>query len=224
MNLKKINELIGEFKVVLKEKSSADDLLLYQLTENWQKSWDIDVLDLYQVYNNSLENWHTRRLWVGENYEPKKMMLEFLSTDREFVREMFRDLFNNEKEVMGRMDRFVFHCDSLLESYKEKNRSSIQNRHYHDDGYKILSLYLSLEYPENFSFFYRDGFEKFLSIVQAQFVSGINDIQRYFKVSKIVFNLMQKDAELMNTHFDRLDETCYQKPSMNLFFEMVNRL
>lgn len=224
MNLKKINELIQNFKVVLPKKNKPEDLLLYEVTQNWQENWDLEQLDLLSSYNTSLENGFSRRLWVGQNYEPKKMMLKFLASDKEFVREMFRDLLNEEKDPMGRMDRFIFHCDSLLETFKEDNRSSIINRHFHDDGYKMVSLYLSLQYPDKYAYFDRVGFEKFLSFVQARYVPGIDDIDRYIKVGKIVFKIMVKDDNLFRLHKSRLTPACYQEPVMNLFYELIKGL
>ncbi|MEZ4949380.1 MAG: hypothetical protein R2784_08335 [Saprospiraceae bacterium] len=204
MNLKKINELISVFKKDLLDPAYSYPQTIYEIQQNWQNEWDLEQLDFYAMYNSSLENRNTRRFWVGENYEPKKMMLEFIKMEKEFVREMFRDLFNTEKDLMSRMDRFVFHCDSLLEEYKSKNRSSIVNRHFHDDGYKMVSLYLSMEYPDSFAYFDRDSFERFLAAVDAKFVAGINDIERYSKVAKIVFGFMQKDPEFMAAHFQRI--------------------
>jgi hypothetical protein len=224
MNLKKINELIQNFKVIVPKKDGPEDILIYQVTENWQKNWDLEALSFASVYSDSLENNFSRRLWVGENYEPKKMMLRFLEADKEFVREMFRDLFNEDKDPMGRMDRFVFHCDSLLQAFKETHRSSIINRHFHDDGYKMVSLYLSLMYPQKYAYYNREAFERFLHLVQAKFVSGLDDIERYIKVSRIVFNFMEKDGSLFEIHKNRLGPECYQGPSMNLFFEMIMAL
>jgi hypothetical protein len=223
MNLKKINEQISLFKKDLLEPAYSYPQTIYEIQKHWQNLWDLEQLDFFEMYNTALENKTTRRFWVGENYEPKKMMLEFIKMEREFVREMFRDFFNNEKDLMSRMDRFVFHCDSLLEAYKSKNRSSVVNRHFHDDGYKMVSLYLSLEYPDSYAYFDRDSFENFLAKVDAKFVAGINDIERYSKVSKIVFGFMQKDHEFMVAHFQRLNDESYKGLSMNLFFEMINR-
>lgn len=39
------------------------------------------------------------------------------------VRRAFQDLFNEEKDVAARADRFVFYCDDLLQTYKENIRS-----------------------------------------------------------------------------------------------------
>src|SRR5690606_6359721 len=105
------------------------------------------------MYDQSLQNSQSRRLWVGENFFPKEMMLKFTGLQKEYVRLAFRDLFNESKDISGRMDRFIFYCDELLGEYKSVNPKSIENRHFHDENYHMISLYLAFEFTENYTFY-----------------------------------------------------------------------
>ena len=54
-------------------------------------------------------------------------MLRFLEHDRESVRVMFKDLFNENKDIIMRMDRFRFHCDELLADLQQKHKKIRQS-------------------------------------------------------------------------------------------------
>ena len=75
------------------------------------------------------------------------MILKFIQTSEDYVRYSFKDLFNENKDIEGRVDRFVFYCDQLLKEYKDSKPQSIENAHYHDDNYEMISIYLAFHFP-----------------------------------------------------------------------------
>ena len=85
------------------------------------------------------------------NFFPKEMMLKFIEMAPDFVRNMFRDLFNENKEVENRISRFQFCCDSLLSEYKSKFPLTIENRHFHLENH-MISMYLCFRFPEPVSY------------------------------------------------------------------------
>ncbi len=204
MNFKIIQTCFEEYKNYL-QKQPTFSLFKWESLKVFQENWDIDAPDFAEIYDNSLQNAETRRLWVGENYYPKGMMLKFIALQPEFVRYMFRDLMNEEKEIVGRVDRFVFHCDELLREYKELNPRSIENNHFHDDGYQIVSLYLAFRYPENYTLYNFDKFQQLLKILGTRDLPHSSDFGRFCKVMRTLYKLMQKDEALMNIHRKRIN-------------------
>lgn len=205
MNLQELIGAIDFFKNYLRSNRRNNYLYLYESQKNWKNAWNIENIDLKLTFDQSLQNSETRRLWVGDNYRPKEMMLRFMSMQKEFTRDMFRDLFNEEKDVIGRMDRFIFHSDILLEEFKNINRSSIENRHFHDDNYRILSLYLAFEFPEEYAFYEYQDFPEFLKRIGTKDLPKVNDLNRFFKVMRTVYKFMEKDGEVLELHRKRLD-------------------
>jgi hypothetical protein len=168
------------------------------------------------MYDRSLQNSQTRRLWKRENYEPKEVMLKFVELNREFVRQVFLDLFNEQKEIDGRVDRFIFHCDELLREYKEAHPRSIENSHYHDDNYQMVSLYLAFRYPEQYAPYDFEVFTRFMALLGSRDVPKVNDIGRFFKVMRTVYGFLKKDEALMELHRQRLLPPHYQGDTLLL--------
>lgn len=221
MNLKKLNEAVLTFKEYLKSDQRFDHLFLYESQKNWKNQWNLENLDLKTTFDESLKNSETRRLWVRDNYEPKAMMMKFMSLQKEMTRDMFRDLFDESKDVIGRADRFIFHCEVLLEEYKNLNRSSIDNRHFHDDEYQIISLYLAFQFPEIYSYYQFREFKRFLVHIGSLDIPKVNDLERYFKVMRTVYKFLERDDEVLELHQKRLNpDRHYIGKSLLLSHEM----
>ncbi|MEK7256137.1 MAG: hypothetical protein AAB316_15405, partial [Bacteroidota bacterium] len=137
MNLQKLTDAIQSYKTYLQRHPQHDPYWKWESLKIFQENWDIEALDFRSMFDRSLENSRTRRLWKRENYLPKDVMLKFIELNREFVRQIFQDLFNENKEVEGRIDRFLFHCDELLREYREPHPRSVENSHFHHDNYQM---------------------------------------------------------------------------------------
>lgn len=213
MNLQKIQAAFQKYKnhvrrqVIQKSKNRLPDKVLFkwESLKVFQENWDINATDLAEMYDRSLQNSETKRLWKSTNYEPKRVMLKFIEMQPDFVRFMFKDLFNEEKEIVGRVDRFVFHCDELLREYKELNPRSIENNHYHDDGYQIVSLYLAFRYPESYTLYNFDRFQSLLDILGVKDIPQSSDFARFCKVIRTLSKLMSKEDEIFDFHQKRLN-------------------
>jgi hypothetical protein len=212
MNLQKIQAAFQKYKnyvrrqAIQKSKNRLPDKVLFkwESLKTFQDNWDIDAPDFGEMYDRSLQNSETKRLWKRENYEPKRVMLKFIDMQPDFVRYMFKDLFDESKEIVGRVDRFVFHCDELLREYKELHPRSIENNHYHDDGYQIVSTYLAFRYPEQYSIYNFDRFQKLLDLMGVKDIPQSSDFARFCKVMKTLYKLMSREEDILKFHLERL--------------------
>lgn len=224
MNLQKIQNYITEFKRHLKSQRSTDVLYKWESLHNFQQHWDLASEDLKGMYDQSLQNSQTVRLWKGSQYFPKQMMLLFCELQPEYVQFAFKDLFNEEKDIDGRMDRFIFYCDELLQAYKEKYPLKIENNHYHH--YQIISLYLTFNYPEQYTFYDFEIFRRTMINLGSRDIPQLNDVTRFFKISRTLGKFLAKDPEIWNLHQARLHPTKhYQAPSLllvNEFCELIS--
>lgn len=226
MNLKKIQHYLQQYKTYLRNYRADQHLHLWESQRTFQENWTFETEDLAAVYDQSLQNSHTRRLWKRENYEPKRLMQLFLDMQPDFVRHMFHDLFNEDKEIGGRVDRFVFYCDELLQEYKINNPRSIENNHYHGDNYQIVSLYLAFRYPDQYTYYDQEGFVTLLQKLGSMDIPKINDFARFSKVMRTLYKMIAKEEEIMVLHQKRLRPEHYQGPSLLLvydFYQAVNR-
>jgi hypothetical protein len=220
MQLSKIAGLLEAFSAYLATSDAQDWLFLWETQARFQQRWHPDSPDFGDMYRQALDNSVTRRLWNAEHYFPKKMMEEFIRIDADFVRNMFQDLLSESKQIEGRLGRFVYHCDQLLEVYIDQYKKAPYSSHYHDDQYFMVSLYLSMRYPEIYAPYPHDTFVALLKTVGSTDIPKVQDPIRYFKVAKTLYQMMKKDERLMALHKDRLNPAIhYQGESLMLIYE-----
>lgn len=120
-------------------------------------------------------------------------MLEFWRADPKTVRLMFDDLFNETREVDGRIGRFVFGCDELLRDFKKAHVATIENNHDHGD-YRMIALYLAFRYPDTYAPYDFPVFQRAMIHFGARDIPQENDLPRYFKVVKTLMTFLEKDG------------------------------
>ena len=204
MEVKKLTYYIDQFKHFLKRDRDFQEIYKWESLFHFQKHWDIDAPDFGKMYDNSLQNNHSRRLWKREVWTPKEMMLKFCETQPDFVRRMFADLFDEAKSGETRISRFKFGCDELLKDYKTDHKTSIENNHYHDD-FQMIMLYLTFHFPQKYTLYDYPSFSKTVGLLGITDIPGPFDIERFIKLTKILNTFLQKDDELLELQCKRLE-------------------
>jgi hypothetical protein len=196
MILARIHTAIAEYKQWLESTKHHPFVHPWESVQHFQAHWDLEAPDPAAMFEASFHNSETRRLWQTENWQPKRMMTEFWRFDPMTVRWMFDDLFNETREVEGRISRFLFGCDTLLRDYKKAKPTSIENNHDHGD-FRMIALYLAFRYPESYAPYDFDTFQKAMLRFGAKEVPQSNDLVRYFKVLRTLMTFLEKDREVL---------------------------
>lgn len=194
MVLSKIQSAISDYKKWLQGLRHHPFVYEWESVQQFQTHWNPDDADPADMFDRSLQNSETRRLWQTENWYPKRQMLEFWRFDARTVRAMFDDLFNETRDVEARVGRFLFGCDTLLRDYKRAHPTSVENNHYHDD-YRMIALYLAFRYPEQYAPYDFQVFQRAMTVFQARDIPQQNDLGRYFKVQRTLMTFLEKDGE-----------------------------
>lgn len=200
--LSKIQAAITDYTKWLLGLRHHPSVYEWESVQQFQAHWNPEAPDPVSMFDQSLQNSETRRLWQTENWYPKKMMLEFWRFEPRTVRAMFDDLHNETRDIEARIGRFLFGCDTLLRDYKRAHATSVENNHYHDD-YRMIALYLAFRYPEQYAPYDFDVFRRALTFFQARDIPQQNDLGRYFKVQRTLMTFLEKDgnvAKAMQRH------------------------
>ena len=85
MNLQKIQSYIILFKRYLKSAEAERQLYKWESLQFFQDNWEIERPNIAEMYDASLRNTQTTRLWKGRNYTPKRVMLLFANMAPDYV-------------------------------------------------------------------------------------------------------------------------------------------
>jgi len=193
-----IQARINDFGSYLNSQFHDKDqsLWLWEWCTNWQdaKATIDRNQDFLRFFESGMSHSKTKRFWQEPGWFPRDAMIQMIKFDPSFLQMMFSDLFNNDKNLSGRLDRFVFYCDNLWERFNEEKQIKLLRQHDHDQ--KFVINYLSLEYPEKYPFYDADHFFKCLIAFQAKDQAETFDPERFYKVSPLLFKLLKENPSV----------------------------
>ncbi|MGL4676016.1 MAG: hypothetical protein ACRCXK_14270, partial [Wohlfahrtiimonas sp.] len=139
LNQEVFNKAVEEYRKEL-PNTRKGEIFKWQAVQWFQDHWDIEAEDFPAMLDKSLEK--TASLLVANMFFPRKMIWELAQFNPFQVREMFRDLFNEEKELLERCQNFEQKANELISLFKAGMN--------HYQTLNVLSTYLWLKYPEKY--------------------------------------------------------------------------
>ena len=214
MVLDLINLYKEKYKLLILDGKDYDENYKWASLKNFQDNWNIDEEDFLAMYDRSLSDKISSNLWASRFFYPKSVMIEFIKLDKKRVRNMFKELFDETLDIEKRIDHFVYHCDEMRNEI-EKTNSTFKN-HFHD-GFRMISVYLSFRFPMKYSIYKYTEFKNFMTFVKAKSIPGTNEISRFFKVMRTLYNIISKDKELLRIHDEiKKDDKYYKSETLLL--------
>ena len=166
---------------------------VHSLVEHFHVSWNTDHnQDLKTKFDQALRSEISQRWWKHENYRPKEIMMKLIEADAELAAIAFKDLSNDTATLDGRLSRFIFYAEELLQMHRQKNKRDIENHHHQDAA--MLSLYLAGMFPDKYTLYPGlDTFKSFCKNIGSPDIPVVDDLVRYSKVTAIVYKFFQKN-------------------------------
>lgn len=199
MKVPVIDKTIDEFlRLALTEKEFAW-IYPHSLVGQFHTAWKAgESQDLHARLDACLRSKISQNWWKRDGYRPKEMMLLLIQTDPELANIAWKDLQQESAALEGRLSRFQYYCDTLMQMYKEKNPLSVDTNHNQDAA--VLSLYLAGLFPQQFTLYPGLAvFRHFCEKVGSVDIPVVDDLVRFAKVTSIIYRFLQK-----NESFDPL--------------------
>ena len=109
----------------------------------------------------------------------------------------------------------------MLNAYLEKTPKSRERQHYHDDGYQMISVYLTFRYPTEYIPYRLNIFKDVLKKIGAVDPPLTHDTERYFKVAKTLYKMLIKEEDILEMHQARLLPIHYQEETLLLAYDFM---
>jgi hypothetical protein len=218
-----IEAYISKYKVWLEEQEVFEETYKYECLKNFRQHWDLEAVDLADMFDNSFKSKISNRLWGGSVNSSKSRILDFIDINKEYVRSMFKDLFNEEKDVTMRINRFSFHCDQMMDELQHKQKKLVD----HKQNAKVVSVYLTLNDPLMYTIFDYRNFKKMLENLDTQEIPGDFEMERFFKLGRGLYKILTKDEDLVALHASKIPEKYKSESNLLLvhdFYTISNRL
>jgi GTPase subunit of restriction endonuclease len=212
INKDKLHFLIKQYK---KDFASFWEYERYKwvAVKHFQDIWNIDAEDFGAMFENSTKE--VDNLLASMNYYPRGMMMNFIIKDKEMVRQMFRDLYNERSSstLVQRIETFQGKAEQLRATYGAEQWKN----HYQDA--RCVSTYLWLRYPEKYFLF---KYSECLALARAVGSTkepvhggGTKNVQICYDLFNEIADEIRKDHELRQILDELIDDNCYSDPRLN---------
>ncbi len=195
MKLHLLEKAIDQFIASALRTDSIDWYYPHALVSEFNTHWSAPTQQsLKEIYDHCLRSEISQRWWKREQYRPKEIMLDLIDADPELATIAWKDLSNDTATLDGRLSRFEYYCNELLQIHRQKHFRSVETYHHQDAA--MISLYLAGLYPEKYALYPGlDTFQDFCKAIGSPDIPKVDDLVRYMKIAAIVFTYLQRNAQ-----------------------------
>lgn len=208
MNRQILRHYIDEYKFDF-ERINQQEIYKWKAVKCFRDNWNIETNNFLEMLSNSIRR--TQNLLKSGQYFPLRM-LEHYSTHRpEELRELFKNLYDEENDIYQRIEDFK-------NGTKAINDSLFPGKNTYQD-HRAIIVYLTLRYPERYFFYKFEMFKQFserLEVTYRPIQGHIENIGHFNSLCEIVKYELSNDQELVQLHKDRLTSDCYNDINLNI--------
>lgn len=155
--LKVMRELLQKYKADLTPFRLGMEKYKWEAVEHFQEHWDLTAVNFTEMFKEAFrkkENLFYQNSWG--------FIIHAVSYSPETVREMFIQLFDEEKNLQERIFDFQTKAGDLVPELKSKTAKKKFN---HQQDERTLSVYLGFRYPEKYCLFKDSYYQAFCKLL-----------------------------------------------------------
>lgn len=203
----KYDEWLEVYKSAFEGQHWEDERYKWVAARQFQDSWDIDVEDFPTMLEKSLSK--TGNLLVSAGNFPKGMITQFAHIAPEEVREMFRELFDESRDVVERIEDFKHKAEAIHAKYRPDAGN-------HSQSENAISTYLWLRYPHKY-YIYKLGEVRAVAAALGSdlvFKKGRyeDNLRNFYRLYDSIHDEIVKDTGLREMLERSIDQDCYTDP------------
>lgn len=186
--------------------------------QHFQMHWNIEAADFAGMLDQSLGK--TYNLLASGYYYAKAMIVEFAKDDPEGVRELFRMLYDETRDLAERAEKFI----AYAEDRKLNHNESGWKNHFQDT--RSISVYLWLKYPDKYYIYKYGEIRPAAEELEFDFLpkkaASVDNLIGGFRFCDEICTQISKNDLLTSTFRGLLTKDCYPDPQYRtLAFDVV---
>lgn len=214
MNLQKVKEIIDFYKRDF-HRISEEEIYKWRAVKRFQETWDPDAENFVEMLERSLSL--SRNLLDSGSYFPKRMLILNADIESERVRELFRELYDEERDWLERVADFRKGLATLT-------NINFPNHVNHYQDHRAVLVYLTLRFPDIYFFYKYSILEEFVQKVDYPYrptPGAVENLTVYFNLCERLKDEITKDNELLRLHKERITENEFFDKSFNILTQDV---
>ena len=201
-----LSAAVEKYKTAFSQSHWDEERYKWEAVKRFQARWNIDEPDFAKMFMEATDK--TSNLLDTKNRYPRSA-IQFLSTaDTEAIRTLFRELYDDSKDVIARIEDFQHEVDAL---YVKNNPPDKTRQHYQDVN--TITTYLWLQFPDRYYIYRYTDFKTAAKVVGSDLEikkgnTAVN-LDGCYKLYDEICAYLADDKDLSNILQPKLDDDCY---------------
>lgn len=187
-----------------------DERYKWEAIRHFQDCWDMEAENFGDMFKQATDR--TYNLLASGYAYPRGMICNFAKADDALVRQMFRDLFDERRDLAERVAAF----QTAAEEIRAKYDDGTWKNHYQNTN--AISTYLWLRYPDKYYIYkyelYRDVAEELSADYKPKRNGSVETMTGGFAMYDEICAVVQQDDELRRMLQNALTDSCYEDPAL----------
>ena len=208
MNRQILRHYINEYKLNF-DRVNQEEIYKWKAVKCYQDNWNIEAENFYEMLMVSLSR--TKNLLDSGQYFPLRMLVQYAEHRPNEVRQLFRNLYNEEEDLFERIQNFQTNIN-VINDELFKNKKSYQDP-------RAIIVYLVLRYPERYFFYKFEMFKQFskkLELIYKSVKGHLENIGHFNSQCELIRFELSLDQELLKLHKNRITSDCYYDENLNI--------
>lgn len=208
MNRELLRNYISEYEKEF-ARISEQEIYKWRAVKQFHDNWNPDADNYSEMLKLALSE--TDNLMAAGNYFPREMIIRLANERPQIVKELFLNLFDEEVDLLERIDSFQKKVKILNENFVQ------YKNHYQDD--RAVMVYLTLKFPEIYFFYKFTMFKEFCDKVDTGFAPSKGQkskVTQYLEMCLMIRDEIRLNNNLLKLHKERIRETEYLDVEANI--------
>ncbi len=210
MNRRILRQYIEEYKLEF-QRVNQQEIYKWKAVKCFQDNWNIEATNFLEMLSQSIRL--TQNLLKSGQYFPLRMLVHYATQRPEELRQLFRNLYDEENDIYQRIEDFQNGTESIHNSiFSGRDLNTYQDP-------RAIIVYLTLRYPERYFFYKFEMFKQFserLELTYRPIKGRIENIGHFNSLCEIVRYELSNNQELLQLHKGRITADCYNDISLNI--------
>lgn len=208
MNRQILKQYIDLYKLNF-DAVNQQEIYKWKAVKCFRDNWNIDAEDFYGMFLASIKL--TQNLLKSGQYFPLRMLMHYSSHRPNEVRNLFKNLFNEDEDIYERIKNFQNGTSKI-------NQDLFPGKNTYQD-HRAIIVYLTLKYPERYFFYKFEMYKQFSEKVELVYKpkgGRIENIGHYNSQCELIRHELSLDQELLKLHKNRLNSDCYYDENLHI--------
>jgi hypothetical protein len=208
MNRQILKNYIDQYKQHF-DRINLEEIYKWKAVKCFRDNWNIEAANFHEMLTKSIRL--TQNLLRSGQYFPLGMLLQYAEQRPNELRELFRNLFDEENDIYKRIADFQDGTDKI-------NNSLFSGKNTYQD-HRAIIVYLTLRFPDRYFFYKFEMFKQFsekLHLTYKPIRGHIENIGHFNSLCEIVRHELSNDQELLQLHKIRITPDCYYDETLNI--------